>query len=290
VSRAAPLPTVSLIQPVLTQPFHRDGYVYEEKYDGWRIVAYKHGRRVRLVSRRGVDHTKRFAEIAAAISTLRAPTLILDGEVCVFDESLVSRFHFLMEPPADQAITPPVFMAFDCLYVRARDIRPWPLRDRRKVMEDEIDGSPVLPAHRLPEDGLEAWELVKQRGYEGLVAKNERAPYGLNTRWWKVKVRHENRFVVGGIARGESGYVGLLVGRRVGRELRYLGTVEWGVGGHILEDLLEHRRACPRTSSPFAELRRRTDVIWLKPTLRAEISFVEIVGDRLRAPVFRRFV
>jgi ABC-type uncharacterized transport system substrate-binding protein len=160
----------------------------------------------------------------------------------------------------------------------------------RKVMEDEIDGSPILPARRLPGDGLEAWELVKARGYEGLVAKDERAPYGPSTRWWKVKVRHEARFVVGGIARSESGYVGLLVGRRAGRRLRYLGTVEWGVGRHVLEDLIERRGARPRDSSPFADFRRRSGVIWLEPTLRAEISFAEIVGERFRAPVFRRFV
>jgi ATP-dependent DNA ligase len=107
--------------------------------------------------------------------------------VCVFDETLVSRFHFLMDPPKDQAMTPPVFMAFDCLYTRGRDIRPRPLRDRRKVKEDEVDGSPILPARRLPDDGLNAWELVKERGYEALVAKAEQAPYGPSVRWWKVK-------------------------------------------------------------------------------------------------------
>jgi bifunctional non-homologous end joining protein LigD len=145
---AGVLSRLSLIHPVLTKPFHGDRYIYEEKYDGWRMVAYKHGRRVRLVSRRGVDHTARFADSAAAVATVRAPTLVLDGEVCVFDDALVSRFHFLMDPPKDQAMTPPVFMAVDCLYKRGRDIRPWPLRDRRKVMEDEITDLACTPPSR----------------------------------------------------------------------------------------------------------------------------------------------
>jgi bifunctional non-homologous end joining protein LigD len=85
------LPVVQPIQPMLTKPFHRDGWVYEEKYDGWRIGAYKDGRHVRLVSRRGVDHTERFADIAAAVRCLPARTLILDGEVCVFDDAVVSH-------------------------------------------------------------------------------------------------------------------------------------------------------------------------------------------------------
>jgi len=111
-----------------------------------------------------VDHTKRFAEIAGAIAHLPARSLILDGEVAVFDEALVSHIHLLMDPPEGAVITPPVFMAFDCLYSRGRDLRALPLKDRRKVMEEEIDGSPILPARRLPENGLEAWELVQERG------------------------------------------------------------------------------------------------------------------------------
>ena len=62
-------------------PFHRPGWIYGEKVDGWRIVAYKDRDRVRLVSRNGVDHTRRFRDIAAAVAKLSARTLVLDGEV-----------------------------------------------------------------------------------------------------------------------------------------------------------------------------------------------------------------
>ena len=69
--------------------------MYEEKIDGWRMLAYKDGPRVRLISRNAVDHTARFRELAAAIAKLRADVLVLDGEVAVFDKELVSRFHLL---------------------------------------------------------------------------------------------------------------------------------------------------------------------------------------------------
>jgi bifunctional non-homologous end joining protein LigD len=107
------------MQPELApEPFHRPGWVYEEKLDGWRMIAYKDGPRVRLVSRTGVDHTARFPEIAAAVAGLLAPQLILDGEVCVFDDQLVSQLHLLGWGGTDAAAvqTPPVFMAFDCLH------------------------------------------------------------------------------------------------------------------------------------------------------------------------------
>lgn len=90
---AAPLPRITPAVPTLVhEPVSRPGWVYEEKVDGWRIVAYKRGAAVQLLSRTGRDHTARFPDVARAIATLSPPTLILDGEIAVFDERLVSRF------------------------------------------------------------------------------------------------------------------------------------------------------------------------------------------------------
>jgi bifunctional non-homologous end joining protein LigD len=80
------------------EPFHRDGWMYEEKIDGWRMLAHKDGERVRLVSRNGRDHTRRFAELASAVARLSARTLVLDGEVAIYDQQLRSRFDWLREP------------------------------------------------------------------------------------------------------------------------------------------------------------------------------------------------
>ena len=77
------------------EPFHRAGWIFEEKVDGWRLLAYKDGSHVRLVSRNGVDHTSRFAGIAAAIAKLSARTLVLDGEVAIYDDRFRSRFKWL---------------------------------------------------------------------------------------------------------------------------------------------------------------------------------------------------
>jgi len=137
---AAPLP-VELIHPRRAKPFHRDSWLYEETYDGWRIIAVTDGGRVPLVSRRGRDHTTRFTDVAAAIARLSPRTLILDGELCVFNSKLVSQFHLMMDPGAKLA-TPPVFIAFDCLRLHGRDLRPRPLRDRRKASYTDAGKSP----------------------------------------------------------------------------------------------------------------------------------------------------
>src|SRR5258705_8248123 len=126
------LPTITLMQAdEVRRPFHRDGWIYEEKYDGWRMVAYKEGTAVRLVSRAGKEHSRRFVELAAAIRALPPATLILDGEVAIFDDQLISRFEWFRKRPEDVASTPPIYMAFDCLYLEWRDLRQLPLPQRR---------------------------------------------------------------------------------------------------------------------------------------------------------------
>src|SRR5262249_28108074 len=149
-----------------------------EKVDGWRILAYKDGDRIRLVSRNGRDHTRRFRDIATAVSKLAAHSLVLDGEVAIYDDQLRSRFEWLREPDPDAVATPPMFMVFDLLHHHGREITGRPLRERRARLEDVVDDNDlILPVRRLAPDGLKAWAQVIERGYEGLVAKEEASLY-----------------------------------------------------------------------------------------------------------------
>ncbi len=179
------------MQPTLVpRPFHREGLVYEEKVDGYRMVAHKDGAAVKLVSRQGIDHTRRYPDIVAAIRALEVPTLILDGEIAIFDHRLFSRFEWLRHRQPPDVATPPLFMAFDCLYHRGQDLRARPLTTRRNVLEDVLDDQDlVLPVRRLADNGLKAWQQVIERGYEGMVAKDPASPYvgGRTLKWLKVK-------------------------------------------------------------------------------------------------------
>lgn len=178
------------------RPFHKPGWVYEEKYDGYRMLAFKEGDRVQLISRNRKDFTRQFPEIAHALAALKANTLILDGEVAVFDERLVSHLGYMRGAPADRLFTPPMYVAFDCLYARGKDLMAQPLRRRRVVLEREVRGAegPIVLARRLADDGLEAWKEVVSHGWEGLVAKDSKSIYepGARTRSW-VKVKHKVR-------------------------------------------------------------------------------------------------
>src|SRR5262247_560667 len=104
------------------------------------MLAYKDGERVHFVSRNGRDHTRRFADLAAAVAKLSVRTLVLDGEVAIYDQQLRSRFEWLCEADPDAVASPPLLMAFDILHLDRRDLAGRPLRDRRACLEDVVGG------------------------------------------------------------------------------------------------------------------------------------------------------
>src|SRR5262245_13309711 len=188
-----------MLATLVDKPFHQPGWVYEEKYDGYRILAYKEGKKVTLLSRNAKDRTQSFSRVAAAIVKLPAKTLLLDGECVAFDKNLVSRFQLLQ-----QGEVPYVYMVFDCFYNNGEDLRPRPLPERRAAREEAIYSTDGLFAwRRLPANGLTAFKTAEKKGWEGLVAKDPTAPYveGRSTKWLKVKVHQEDEFVVVGFTR-----------------------------------------------------------------------------------------
>ena len=186
----APAPFPLMHPTLVAKPFHRAGWVYEEKVDGWRMVAIKGGGAVRLVSRKGHDNTRRFPALATALNGFKPRAFILDGEVAVYDHRFVSRLEWLHRRPTDEPAPRPVYMVFDLLELDGLDLRGEPLKVRRRLLGRFIRGAGMIfPARRLSQNGLKAWEEVLARGYEGLVAKDPESRYlpGRTVAWLKVK-------------------------------------------------------------------------------------------------------
>jgi len=277
-----------MLATLVETPFHRPGWVYEEKYDGYRILAYKEGRSVTLLSRNGKDRTESFADVAKAIATLPERALLLDGEAVAFDRRLVSRFQLLQ-----QGEVPVVYAIFDCLYRRGRDLRREPLAVRRAALEEAIgETDRLFPSRRLGSNGLKAFAAARRRGFEGMVGKHAAAPYieGRSTEWLKVKAKKEEEFVIGGYtppAGSRTHFGALLMGAHDDGLLRYVGKVGTGYDQKTLADL--HRRFQPlvRKSAPFADPPREKGAVWLAPRLVAQVAFQEWTHDgRLRQPVY----
>src|SRR6202790_4171172 len=291
-----------MLATLVREPFHKSGWVYEEKYDVYRILAYKEGSRVRLYSRNAIDRTDRFFDVAAAMITLRPSTLLLDGEVSVFDREGVSRFQLLQNLGTGKS----VFAVFDCLYKDGQDLRRRPLSERRAALEESLSPNKpaskarnkavpnkvIVPSARLASDGLEAYRLAIKRKFEGLVAKDLSSPYveGRSRFWLKVKVHQEDEFVIGGYTEpsgSRSHFGALLLGAYDRGKLHFVGKVGTGFNEQSLSMLFKKFRPLVRQQSPFVDLPRDRDVTFLAPKLVAQISYQEWTADKkLRQPVF----
>jgi bifunctional non-homologous end joining protein LigD len=288
------------VQPMLAtlvkEPFHRPGWVYDEKYDGDRILAYKEGDKVTLLSRNAKDRTSHFNAITLAVSALQNETLLLDGEVVAFDRQGVSRFQLLQN-----LASKPRYAIFDCLYVDGRDLRRQPLQSRRAELErvlGKLSGKqPILfSSARLAADGLKAYEIAEQKGFEGVVAKDESSPYveGRSTKWLKFKVKQEDEFIIVGytMPAGAREHFGALLlaahgGTNNGKQLKYVGKVGTGFSQEALAKLFRTFQSLVRSKPPVRDPPRERDVTWLAPRLVAQIAYREWTDDRkLRQPVF----
>lgn len=277
-----------MLATLVAEPFDKPGWVYEEKYDGDRLLAYKEDSRVRLLSRSGKDNTSRFPEIVAAIEKLGPGSLLLDGEVVVFDRKRVSRFQLLQQGKGE-----PFYAVFDCLYADGKDLRHEPLSVRREALEKIVSSKGVLLlSHRLASNGLDAYKIAKRSGYEGIVAKDLSSPYVQKRSkfWLKVKVHQEDEFVIAGYTapEGSRKYFGaLLLGAYEDGKLRYVGKVGTGFDEKTLAAL--HKQFQPLVSRKIAlvDPPRERDVTYLEPKLVAQISYQELTAEKkLRQPVY----
>ena len=288
MSDRIPFRVKPMLATLVSEPFDRRGWGAEEKYDGIRILAYKEGKDVKLLTRNDIDRTKGFPKVVDAIRALKPVTLLLDGELVVFDRKKVSRFQLLQQGKGEAH-----YAVFDCLYQQGKDLRRQPLAERRAVMEKSMGRPGVLvPSRRLATNGFEAYREAKKRDFEGLVAKVASSLYyeGRSTNWLKVKVHQEDEFVIGGFTKpaGTRKHFGaLLLGAYQGGKLHYVGKVGTGFDENLLASLSKKFTPLKIDKPSFVDPPRERDVTYIQPKLVAQISFQEWTADmKLRQPVF----
>jgi len=277
-----------MLATLVSAPFELPGWVYEEKYDGYRILAYKEGRKITLLSRNDKDRTQTFSHIAVAIGQLPERTLLLDGEVVAFDRHRVSRFQLLQQGRSMR------YAVFDCLYRNGADLRSKPLTERRDVLEHVIqDAGEIFLSRRLSENGPEAYRIAKERGLEGIVAKDSSASYveRRSRSCLNVKVHQEEEFVIAGFTTptGSRQHLGaLLLGAYDTQlRLRYVGRVGTGFTRSTLASLAKAFAPLIEESSPLNDPVREKNTTFVRPKLVAQIAFQEWTADgKLRQPVY----
>jgi len=281
-----------MLATLAAKPFDKPGWVYEEKYDGYRILAYKEGDRVELLSRNAKDRTAVFAGVTRAVEKLRARTLLLDGEVVAFDRKGVSRFQLLQDLKSE-----PAYAVFDCLYRDGIDLRQEPLKVRRTALEEVIGttakrGDLIFTSVVLAANGLKAFEVAKRKGYEGVVAKDESSPYieARSSRWMKFKVRQEDEFIIVGYTPpkgSRENFGALLLGAYQDGKLHYVGKVGTGFKRESSAHLFQTFQSLHKTNPSVIDPPKEKAITYLTPQLVAQVSYEEWTADRkLRQPAF----
>jgi bifunctional non-homologous end joining protein LigD len=297
------------LRPMLAEPadaaFSDPGWLFELKYDGYRLVAAREGSRARLRYRSGEDATPLFPEIAKAVEMLPGDA-VLDGEVVVLAadgrpsfQAQQQRAQLARDEDVARASVerPATLFAFDLLSLGGLDLRPLPLADRKRVLSGIVPRlGPVRYADHVEGRGEDLWREVEARGLEGIVAKRADAPYRSGVRspaWRKVRALRTADLAVVGFTRprgARAAFGALLLAAREGDGWAFAGSVGSGFTERQLADL--HARLAPRArrtppcSGPVPRGRGNT---WVEPEVVVEVRFAEWTAEGLlRQPVFLR--
>ncbi len=281
----------------LTEELPRgEGWQFEPKWDGYRALGYVRGGEAKLLSRRGNDLTQRFEPVAKElVKALRTPDAVVDGEVVALDRAGKASFSAMQ-----QGSTRLAYEVFDLLEADGEPVVGLPLHERRARLEKLFAPNPVVQLSAVFDDGEALLEAATEQGLEGVMAKRSSSRYsegGRGRDWLKIKTHGRQEFAICGYTKGRgrrSGSFGALVlGVRRGRTWEWVGNVGTGFGEREIAELLAQLEPLRRDESAFQVVPkmpkvRKGDVVWVEPSLVAEIEFAEWTHDgHLRAPSFQ---
>lgn len=282
-----------------------DGWAYEVKWDGMRILAHTDGARLVLRSSNGIDATVRFPELAGLVAAVGGRPAILDGEVVAFADGVPSfsalqgRMH--VGKPTEAALravaNPVTFVVFDLLHFDGTDSRSVRYEQRRQLLEQLVTPGDHWRVTDVHDDGQALLEAVTATGLEGVVAKRLDSEYQSGKRsplWRKIKVRRHQELVVGGWAPGKGGRSGriggLLVGYYEAGTLRYAGRVGSGLNDAEIDRLMTCFEPLATHGCPFDPHPPTGDskgAVWLEPDVVVEVAYGEwSPTGRLRHPSY----
>ncbi len=262
------------------------GWVHEVKFDGYRIQARVADGHVELLTRKGLDWSDRFPEIARACGAL--PDCILDGEIVALDHDGAPDFAGLQAALLDRKTKDLVFFVFDLLFEGLEDLRRLSLTARKarlkKLLASRKNRSLIRYVEHFSSEGDAVLQSACRMSLEGIVSKKGNAPYtsGRSDNWVKSKCRAGHEVIVGGWSTTAGKFRSLLVGVHRGRHLVYVGRVGTGYGGKTVSRLLPALKKLESKENPFGgkgEPRNAAGVHWVKPALVAEIEFAGFTGD-----------
>ncbi|HET9440883.1 MAG TPA: DNA ligase D [Longimicrobiales bacterium] len=286
------------------KPFSRSGWLFEMKYDGYRLIAGREDNDVVLLSRNKRALTSTFPEIVRALQALPFDRIIIDGEVVVTDESGRPNFQRLqkrgmlrrsLDIRRAAVELPATLYVFDLLAFDEFDLRALPLIERKRLLRQLIPEKGVLQfADHIPDRGEDFFRAAEALGVEGMVGKKADSKYraGRSADWIKVRAsKHEDFVVVGFTDPGgsRSGFGALHLANYDGDELIYAGSVGTGFTAKMIDQI--HHQLVPLQigEPPCAHAPAGKGHTWIEPRFVCEVKYLEWTEEGLlRHPVFMR--
>lgn len=278
------------------KPPSGDGWLHEIKFDGYRTMAFLRDGEVRLVTRAGLDWTKRYGDLAAAFRALPCRQAVIDGEIAVPDDRGISRFSALQQALSEKATHRLVFYAFDLVHLDGWDLADVPLAERKEALSRLLAGTvSARSAIQLSDHVVGAGETffahASELGLEGIVSKQASSLYRSerSRAWLKIKALQAGDFVICGytVSEAAGGLAALAVGEWEDGELAYRGKVGTGFDAATLNDLQRRLEPLRAGAAPLEGAPR--DVLPVRPVLSARIHYANRTADNaLRHAVFVR--
>lgn len=282
-----------MLATLADKPFDSTEWVYETKWDGFRLIAEVKRGSVRLFSRNGIEVTARYPAIAQALRPIVEPCVI-DGELVALDTKGRSHFQLLQNAMRDEK-TRLQYCVFDLLFLGTEDVRHKPLLERKRLLKQMLPRTKLLRySEHIQEKGIALFEQAKQAGLEGVMAKLASGLYssGKRTReWLKFKAMNEQEVVVVGYTapRRSRKYFGALVlAVRESSQWQYVGHAGTGFDEETLQMLYNKMQPLKTKTKPFTvKVKDEAQTTWLRPQLVAEVKFTEWTDrGEMRHPVY----
>ena len=299
-----------MLSTSIEEPFDSPEWLYEIKWDGYRAIAFVEKERVRYVSRNQNDLTAQYADLHDLPKFLKAKTAILDGEIVALDEHGHSSFSLMQQrtgfrdrsrraaPQTDICV---LYYAFDLIYLDGYDLHRTPLEKRKEALAAILisPSETVRFSDHFLSNGKALFDLAKQKGLEGILAKRRESCYEQRRshEWLKIKIRHQLECVIAGYTdpEGTRQYFGSIVLGLYDKQDRliHVGQAGSGFTHKTLGEMWKKLRKLETKDNPFyGGVDALRKVHFVKPELVAQIEFSEWThathegGPKLRAPVF----
>ena len=281
---------VQLVQSVNIAP-ETDDWIYEIKYDGYRIIAFVENNEVKLVTRNKTDFTHYFSKIANSLIALSAGrAMILDGEIVITNKGGKTDFQ-LLQNHMKKSGENPSYVIFDLLALDGKDLRKQPLLERKQILENLLKNSPenISYSAHIAGNGKEIFQEICKLGLEGIVGKKSNSVYSgtRNGDWIKLKCVLRQEFVIGGYTltgKKTSGVSSLLLGYYENEKLIYAGRSGTGMTHKISTEIEKTLKSISQKKCPFEHIsgiKKNEVTIYVKPIIVAEIQFAEWTQENL---------